>query len=225
MVAGDFNEILCDSEKKGGRPRAPWQTRNFRKALESTNLYDLGYEGGPFTWCNRHPDPDTIYERLDRAYADPAWRNRFSDSIVHHIPVTSSDHSAILIDTENARQQPRPKHRPFRFEAEWASSEDCEQEVKEGWNEGTNNFLPSLFAKLSSCAARLKVWNIEKGSLSLKRQIKQCEKKLTWLRKQPITTTSKLEESKIRADIERLLAKDEVYWKQRGRSIGFGKGT
>ncbi|KAL0430337.1 UNVERIFIED_CONTAM: hypothetical protein Sradi_0659700 [Sesamum radiatum] len=104
-------------EKKGGRQRPLWQIRRFREALASTDLYDLGYEGDPFTWCNQQPEPDTIYERLDRACADPVWKTRFPSVVVRHIPVTSSDHAAIMIDTENARQLPRPLHKPFRFEA------------------------------------------------------------------------------------------------------------
>ncbi|KAL0286136.1 UNVERIFIED_CONTAM: hypothetical protein Scaly_2799900 [Sesamum calycinum] len=78
VVVGDFNEILCDLEKQG----------------------DYSF-GNPFTWCNQHPEPDIIYERLDKACADPAWRRHFSYSVVRHILVTSSDHLAILIDTEN----------------------------------------------------------------------------------------------------------------------------
>ncbi|GKV52632.1 hypothetical protein SLEP1_g59205, partial [Rubroshorea leprosula] len=30
-------------------------------------------EGDPFTWCNRHPYPDTIRERIDRVLASKDW--------------------------------------------------------------------------------------------------------------------------------------------------------
>ncbi|KAL0430276.1 UNVERIFIED_CONTAM: hypothetical protein Sradi_0653600 [Sesamum radiatum] len=49
MIAGDFNEILCDTKKQGGRQRPIWQTRRFWEVFESTDLFDLGYEGDPFT--------------------------------------------------------------------------------------------------------------------------------------------------------------------------------
>ncbi|KAL0296120.1 UNVERIFIED_CONTAM: hypothetical protein Sradi_6664100 [Sesamum radiatum] len=91
--------------------------RRFKEALTSTDLHDLGHEGSPFTWCNQYPEPDTIYERLDSACADPSWRARFPNAVVRHIPVTSSDHDALLIDLVNTPRLPRPKRRPFRFEA------------------------------------------------------------------------------------------------------------
>lgn len=34
VCAGDFNEILLDSEKKGGRERAVWQMENFREVVD-----------------------------------------------------------------------------------------------------------------------------------------------------------------------------------------------
>ncbi|KAK4397093.1 putative mitochondrial protein [Sesamum angolense] len=147
LVAGDFNEILSDSEKSGGRRRPLWQIRRFREALASTDLHDLGYEGMSFTWCNQHPEPDTIYERLDRACADPSWRARFPNAAVRHIPVTSSDHDALLIELVNTPRFPRPKRRPFRFEA----------------------------------------------------------------------IANKIEENRIRGELEHLLAREEVFWKQRGK--------
>ncbi|KAL0458691.1 UNVERIFIED_CONTAM: hypothetical protein Slati_0496300 [Sesamum latifolium] len=101
LIAGNFNEILSDSEKQGGRQRPVWQVRRFREALGSNDLYDLGYKETPFTWCNQHPAPNTIFERLDRACADPTWRNRFPNVIVHHLHVTSSDHAALLINRES----------------------------------------------------------------------------------------------------------------------------
>ncbi|KAL0302366.1 UNVERIFIED_CONTAM: hypothetical protein Sangu_3103900 [Sesamum angustifolium] len=55
----------------------------FCEALDLVDVYDLSYKGEPFTWCNRHPEPDTIYERLDRVCADPAWRTQFLNTVLH----------------------------------------------------------------------------------------------------------------------------------------------
>ncbi|KAL0389915.1 UNVERIFIED_CONTAM: hypothetical protein Scaly_0348600 [Sesamum calycinum] len=217
LIAGDFNEILDDSEKIGGRPRPLWQVRRFREALVSIDVFDLGFEGEPFTWCNRHPEPDTICERLDRACADPEWRHKFPNTLVRYIPTTSSDHAVLSIDTENSHKPSRPKHKPFRFEASWTASADCEQVIRQGWNTWAGNGQASLAARQRGCAARLQAWSNSKGSHSFKRQIRLREKDLENIRLQPISAASKIEESKIRADIERLLSEEEVYWKQRGK--------
>ncbi|KAK4399547.1 hypothetical protein Sango_1430200 [Sesamum angolense] len=194
------------------------------EALVSIDVYDLGFEGDPFTWCNRHPEPDTIFERLDRACADSEWRHKFPNTVVRHIPTTSSDHVVLSIDTENNHKPARPKHRSFRFEASWTSSADCEQVIREGWNAWAGNGQVSLAERQRGCAARLQSWYNSKGSHSFKRQIRLREKDLERIRLQPISASSKLEESKIRADIEQLLSKEEVYWKQRGKAHWLREG-
>ncbi|KAL0436253.1 UNVERIFIED_CONTAM: putative ribonuclease H protein [Sesamum radiatum] len=97
LCAGDFNEILYQSEKEGGSSRPQWQLRNFRMALSDYDLSDIGFRGDPFTWSNRHPFPNTIQERLDRACANLGWSRLFPSASVMHIPMNCSDHKAILI--------------------------------------------------------------------------------------------------------------------------------
>ncbi|KAL0306177.1 UNVERIFIED_CONTAM: putative mitochondrial protein [Sesamum radiatum] len=86
LCAGDFNEILDQSEKLGGPPRPVWQLRNFRQALVDCELSDLGFSGNPFTWSNHHAFPHTVQERLDRACANPGWTQFFPNASVTHIP-------------------------------------------------------------------------------------------------------------------------------------------
>lgn len=66
VVGGDMNEIMWDSEKKGGLARAVDLMFNFQSVLDECNLRDMGYRGEIFTWCNRRPVADRIFERLDR---------------------------------------------------------------------------------------------------------------------------------------------------------------
>ncbi|KAL0318239.1 UNVERIFIED_CONTAM: hypothetical protein Scaly_2851700 [Sesamum calycinum] len=65
LCAGDFNEILDQSEKLGGPPRPVWQLQNFRQALVECELSDLGFSRNPFTWSNHHAFPHTVQERLE----------------------------------------------------------------------------------------------------------------------------------------------------------------
>ncbi|KAL0367990.1 UNVERIFIED_CONTAM: hypothetical protein Scaly_1017900 [Sesamum calycinum] len=204
----------------GGRQRPIWQTRRFREALESADLFDLGYKGDPYTWCNQHPAPDTIYERLDKACADPVWKNKFPTTVVRHIPISSSNHVAILINTENIIRPLRVQHRPFCFEAAWASSEECEKIICEGWFD-VHSSQPSLLDKQRGCAARLQDWSSKNGARSFIKQIRWREEAITKFHHRPIT---KLEESKLRGEIEGLLAQEEVLWNREGKSIGSGKG-
>ncbi|KAL0400906.1 UNVERIFIED_CONTAM: hypothetical protein Slati_4120500 [Sesamum latifolium] len=82
----------------------------------------------------------------------------------------------------------------------------------------------SLLAKQKVCATRLTAWNSAKGSHSIQRQIRLHEKTLTRLRRGPIFVESKVEENRLRAEIEQLLSKEEVYWKQRGKTHWLQEG-
>ncbi|KAL0402426.1 UNVERIFIED_CONTAM: hypothetical protein Slati_4272500 [Sesamum latifolium] len=117
LCAGDFNEILDQSEKYGGSLRPTWQIRNFRAALDKCALSDLGFTGPPFTWCNRHSEPTTLRERLDRACANMEWTRTFPDVSVRHEPMTCSDHTALIIRLTDTPVFTRKAARPWRFEA------------------------------------------------------------------------------------------------------------
>ena len=50
MMIGDFNKILFQHEKEGGRPGEQCHMQAFSDALVDCNLFDMGYEGDMFTW-------------------------------------------------------------------------------------------------------------------------------------------------------------------------------
>lgn len=60
LVGGDLNEIMWQKEKKGGKPRNSNQLLEFREALSDCGLFDLGYIGDPYTWCNKWRDKPPI---------------------------------------------------------------------------------------------------------------------------------------------------------------------
>jgi hypothetical protein len=70
LCVGDSNEIISLSEKSNSSFRPPRQMQEFKQALADGNLYDLGFLGPKFTWCNAQSGDDFIMERLDRAVAN-----------------------------------------------------------------------------------------------------------------------------------------------------------
>lgn len=52
LVIGDFNKVLFHEEKKCGCPRSERLMDNVRTPIESSNLFDLGYQGDFFTWAS-----------------------------------------------------------------------------------------------------------------------------------------------------------------------------
>lgn len=68
---GDFNNILCLDDKLGSDRTVNNHMVNFSNFLNSINAISLPNIGIPFTWTNNHKDNTIIYEKLDRALANP----------------------------------------------------------------------------------------------------------------------------------------------------------
>lgn len=95
---GDFNEILCHSEKEGGAAKQGLLMENFRNALKDCGLKDLGFEGPSFTWTNRRSVDQLISERLDRCVGNVEWQQCFSFFSIIYLDFWRSNHRPILLD-------------------------------------------------------------------------------------------------------------------------------
>lgn len=55
-VLRDFNEIVTQDKRMGGRPRLGKQMEDFKVALERNGLVDLGWKNQKYTLSNWHND-------------------------------------------------------------------------------------------------------------------------------------------------------------------------
>lgn len=65
LMGGDFNEVIQESEKRGGGPCDFNNLCKFRECLDLNNLRDMPADGYPFTWRNNRAE-GFIEEKLDR---------------------------------------------------------------------------------------------------------------------------------------------------------------
>lgn len=106
------------------------------------------------TWTNKRKGRANVKERLDRALANPEWRQTFSEAIVKHLPRTKGDHHPLLIDLEG----PGPvinAHKPFRMEAAWLTHKDFPRLISEEWSYDGINIDQSIRRLTDAC----KTWN------------------------------------------------------------------
>lgn len=115
-VAGDFNMVMDAMDKKGGRQMVSSSRFNLRQLTDDLGLIDLGFTGKRFTWNNRRSGLDNIQERIDRGFANDAWRMLFPHANITHLVALKSDHCPLMLQTN-----PTVHHlpRPFRFESMW----------------------------------------------------------------------------------------------------------
>lgn len=98
VCLGDFNYVLCQSEKRGGRTVRVSSSRGLVNFLESHGYVDLGFSGRQFTWSNRRAGLAHTQERIDRSIANIPWRTAFPNATVSHHPIAPSDHISIILD-------------------------------------------------------------------------------------------------------------------------------
>uniref|UniRef100_A0A2N9GNM8 Reverse transcriptase domain-containing protein n=1 Tax=Fagus sylvatica TaxID=28930 RepID=A0A2N9GNM8_FAGSY len=131
LCVGDFNEILEQSEKRGLLDRSLQKMLEFRSALNSCQLIDIGYHGPIFTWDNGRHGAANVQERLDRATATLNWLDKFHGTIVHNVLWSSSDHLPLLIECGSTPSPVQTGKRPHRFEEKWATNRECEEIIRE----------------------------------------------------------------------------------------------
>jgi len=78
LCVGDFNEIFSLSEKSSSTPPPRSQMLAFHRALEDCQLFNLGFRGSKYTWCNERSGGKYNKERLDRAVASHRWSSFFN---------------------------------------------------------------------------------------------------------------------------------------------------
>ncbi|KAK4385625.1 hypothetical protein Sango_2686500 [Sesamum angolense] len=159
---GDFNAILSQQEKRGGRPFASASRNNLGDEIDACNLIDLGFVGPRFTWNNKRPGCANIQSRLDSGVANVDWCLLYPKSIIFHLLAIASDHCPLLLDTHpNSANRPRP----FFFEEMWCRDFSCESVIADTW----------LF---SAAGNKLKIEEVQQMDQSM--EVLEIEQNLQW---------------------------------------------
>ncbi|TYI86331.1 hypothetical protein E1A91_D04G058000v1, partial [Gossypium mustelinum] len=128
VVGGDFNAMLNDAEKEGGRQIARAYMNDFRDIIDDLALVDIKPDRGWFTWVNNREGHSLIKERLDRFLTSVSMVEKFPFIESKVIRQSQSDHDAILFDLYGRKPMGYPcdNRIRFRYEECWAS----EKEIK-----------------------------------------------------------------------------------------------
>lgn len=128
-IIRDFNTILHPHEKRGGAPFSNnYRAANaFNSCLQDCGVFDAGFQGYLFTWKK-----GSVEERLDRMVTNMEWRTRFSEAVVHHLPMYKPDHHPLLVKFSHPHT-PNRRRRPFRFEAAWMTHEMFPPFLSQNW--------------------------------------------------------------------------------------------
>ncbi|XP_074358060.1 uncharacterized protein LOC141697539 [Apium graveolens] len=150
-IFGDFNDLLFEADKKGPHPHPQHLMNGFRRAIEDCGLSELDLVGGEFTWEKSKGSPNWVRERLDRAFANSEWWQKFPLCKLTVAHVIKSDHDPIIMEPiciNHSRKQFR-----FKFENTWLSEPNFKKEVTEYWKSlPVMHMLPKLLSASSFLA-------------------------------------------------------------------------
>lgn len=134
LVVGDFNDIVCANEKKGGGQVFARKCNKFRENIEDCSLSDLGCNGPKFTWHEPiYHGGQSIFKRLDRALSNEKWKLIFANFQIRVLTrVEFSDHHPIMISLNGNYTERSPK--PFRFESAWMVEYGYMDRMKGFWS-------------------------------------------------------------------------------------------
>ncbi|GAU25702.1 hypothetical protein TSUD_216310 [Trifolium subterraneum] len=214
-IIGDYNDILSFDEKKGRSDRPNWLINDFRDAVLDAGLIDIELIGYPFTWFKSLGTDRVVEEKLDRALANVEWCNLFIHAKLECLTSTASDHYPLLLSWEQRTLHSKPP-KQFKFENSWLIELDFDQFVRQYWNSSVEN---TITHKLNNCATTLSEWSNE-NCHKTRRDIENYRQKLE-------TARTCVDESnfhyynEIRKKLDFLLAKDDLFWKKRGKTFWY----
>ena len=222
LCAGDFNEIVKQAEKSGGRLRPHNQMQQFKEVLDECGFMDLGFKGFPFTWSKHWQNGFSVWERLDRAMASQDWFLEFPGTVVHHIDNTSSDHKMLWV--KKTGLEFRQKKKPFRFEEVWLADKGCGEVVEGVWLASVEeNNDKTVLRKIETCGKELTRWSKECFG-NIRNELTKKRKELARVERQALQGGCAVRLVEIKKEIDSLMDKEERMWRQRSRSLYLKEG-
>ena len=130
-LMGDFNEVLLEEKKSNRNPICLRRVRAIKECMDACHVMDLGFSGQKFTWSNKRETGDLIQCRLNRYWANPEWKEFFSEANVTHLARVNSDHCPLILNLNPNMGNDSDK--PFRFQSIWLNHKDFPTVVREAW--------------------------------------------------------------------------------------------
>ncbi|CAA7029244.1 unnamed protein product [Microthlaspi erraticum] len=214
FLTGDFNEILDNSEKAGGPPRAENSFVEFRSFMSESDLYDLRHSGNYLSWRGVR-GKHLVRCRLDRAMANSAWIEAYPSGRSEYLNFEGSDHRPVLsvFQLNTKRRQGL-----FRYDGRLRNNEEVSKLISEAWNLYSRDTVEQ---KISSCQRVIIKWH-RNHHLNSRKKIEAKKAEL-----ENAMTNDESNEAQIyliNRELKDAYRAEEEYWRQRSRQLWLNLG-
>ncbi|TYH01227.1 hypothetical protein ES288_A09G041000v1 [Gossypium darwinii] len=214
IIGGDFNAILDNAEKEGGRGKASALMEDFREVVDELSMADLKTDNGWFNWVNNRDGTALVKERLDRFLMSANDMARFPFMETKVIRQSTSDHDAIILDTEGRKS--RDRHRDprlcFKYDVCWAKDVEAKKIIKEAWQKGSADIM----GKIEMVGKKLGGWQYKKLK-QMCTQMGTLQENINKVIDSQGGTYASNKLKALRIKLGKLLDEEEKYWAQRSR--------
>ncbi|XP_019099652.1 PREDICTED: uncharacterized protein LOC109132483 [Camelina sativa] len=212
ILAGDFNEIIDNTEKIGGPARDECTFRDFRHMLSVCDLSDLKSKGDHFSWVGERRDY-TVKCCLDRVMINSEWASLFPTAEAEFLEFDGSDHKPILTTI-----QPRHSYttKAFRFDKRLIEIENFDTIVANGWNSCKKQNHYSICDQISNCRREMAKGK-HKTNLNSAKRIDHFQLLLN----RAMESTNRNNRSHIpylQRELSKAYRDEEYYWKNKSRN-------
>lgn len=170
VIGGDFNDIICHEDKKGGTRRLENSFYQFRSFIRDMEIEEIRFKGKKWTWANNRQGEGFIEERLDMFFGSANWLLSSDQAMVQHILTQSSDYSMVVLDSKPPVVKGKNR---FIYDSRWSKMQNCTDQIQESWNitvEGSRMY--KFHKRLQHCRNGLVEWR-KKENTNAKIQIQQ----------------------------------------------------
>lgn len=154
ICLGDFN-LICEEGDKNNDNINRRQIREFRRALDASELLEIKLINRRYTWSNGRFNPTLVL--LDRVFCNKDWDNLFPQLSLLALSSSLSDHCPLVL----CNHQLPPRRATFRFEQFWVRSPEFIEIVQNAWQQQAVGVSPLMILhnRLSNTAAALRHWS------------------------------------------------------------------
>ena len=212
FLLGDFNEILGNHEKDGGRLRPEISFSEFRQMMRTCGLTDLHSVGNRLSWVGQR-GTHLVKCCLDRTMANARWFELFPASQTEFLEIGESDHRPLVTFISAERVDPP---RIFRFDSRMITKEGFTDSVKRGWRGigQTQLIQMPLVQRLRNCRYQISRWKRQNRN-NAEEKIGALWASLDKAVNSAVVTQQRRTE--IREELNQAYLEEEEYWKQKSR--------
>ncbi|KAI0496393.1 hypothetical protein KFK09_022709 [Dendrobium nobile] len=158
IIGGDFNCILSQEEKRGGKKFVFSQgIKDMKMFMSNNDFHEIGFIGPKFTWCNNKSGGGRILKRLDRYLMNSNAMNSIQLALVKHLSCIASDHCQIILEVFKPVNS---NYKDIHFEDVWASFHGATAIVEKSWKKfGGSDPASSLNLKFKRTLKALFYWS------------------------------------------------------------------